>query len=97
MPLIAALPAAYLGVYRAFHLQPTAFFAAQAVLCSLVMLVPTTLMGATFPLVSRLLTPRLEEMGRRVGEAYTANTVRNLVAGDLRVLEGPAEVGGRRE
>lgn len=82
VPLIAALPAAYLGVYRAFHLQPTAFFAAQAVLCSLVMLVPTTLMGATFPLVSRLLTPRLEEMGRRVGEAYTANTV-GAVLGSL--------------
>jgi spermidine synthase len=39
------------------------------------MLVPTTLMGATFPVVSRRITDAMEEMGRGVGNAYSMNTL----------------------
>jgi spermidine synthase len=46
------------------------------------MLVPTTLMGATFPVVSRRLTHGMEEMGRKVGDAYSANTF-GAIAGSL--------------
>lgn len=82
VPLIYLLPATYLAVYRAFHLYPVIFFVLQILLCALVMLVPTTLMGATFPLVSRAITARLDEMGTRVGHAYSFNTV-GAVAGSL--------------
>jgi spermidine synthase len=46
------------------------------------MLVPTILMGATFPLVSRSITDNLAEMGRKVGDAYSMNTV-GAVVGSL--------------
>ena len=69
IPLAYALPSVYLAIYRATHLNAPAFFTLQVLLCALVMLVPTTLMGATFPLVSRLVTSDLKEMGRRVGAA----------------------------
>lgn len=82
LPLIHALPRLYLEVYRAFHLYPAVFFAVQILMCALVMAVPTTLMGATFPLVSRAITPRLDEMGARVGNAYSFNTA-GAVAGSL--------------
>lgn len=82
VPLIYALPRAYLGLYRAFHLYPAVFFPLQIALCALVMLIPTTLMGATFPLVSRAITERLAEMGSKVGQAYSFNTV-GAVAGSL--------------
>ncbi len=82
LPLIRSLPAVYLAFYRAFHLQPAVFFTLQVGLCALVMLAPATLMGATFPLVSRAVTGRLEEMGRRVGDAYSFNTA-GAVAGSL--------------
>ncbi len=82
LPLIWLLPRLYLGLYRSFHLYPALFFALQIALCALVMLLPTTLMGATFPLVSRAITGRLEELGRKVGSAYSFNTV-GAVAGSL--------------
>jgi spermidine synthase len=75
LPLIYGLPRFYLGVYRSFHLYPPVFFALQILLCAVVMAVPTTLMGATFPLVSRAVTGNIGELGRRVGSAYSFNTV----------------------
>ena len=82
LPLIHAVPSYYLTLYRSFHQYPGVFFTLQIVLCALVMLLPTTLMGATFPLVSRAITQRLEELGSRVGSAYGFNTL-GAVAGSL--------------
>jgi spermidine synthase len=48
----------------------------------LVMLVPATLIGATFPLVGRVGVDSLQYTGRRVGLIYASNTVGN-VAGAL--------------
>lgn len=73
--VIEQLPGVYLWTYRAFHLSAPAYFAAQIALCSLVMLAPTLLMGATFPLVTRTLLHGVEEVGRVVGLAYGANTL----------------------
>lgn len=39
-----------------------------------ILLLPTLALGLTFPLVTHLYTSRLEELGRRLGEAYSANT-----------------------
>lgn len=75
MPLIGLLPPLYFKVYKAFHLSPSLFFLLQFVLCSVVMLVPTTLMGATFPVVSRQVTNSMEEVGSSVGAAYSFNTL----------------------
>jgi len=82
VPLVSRLPGAYLSLYRSFHLSPAAFLAGEVLLCAVVMLVPTTLMGATFPLVARALTDRLDAVGTRVGSAYTANTL-GAVLGSL--------------
>lgn len=102
VPVIYHLPALYLWAYRTFHLNPAAFFAAQIALCALVMIVPTTLMGATFPLVSRALTDTLDDMGRKVASAYSWNTVGamtgSLAAGFLLIplagLKGAALTAG---
>lgn len=84
IPLIYRLPAVYLHIYREFHLYPPVYFTVQILLCAAVMLVPTTLMGATFPLVSRRITVSLAEMGKKVGDAYSVNTV-GAVIGSLAV------------
>jgi len=39
------------------------------------MLVPTTFMGATFPVVSKINTTSLEELGSDVGDVYSINTL----------------------
>jgi len=45
----------------------------------LVMLVPATLIGATFPLVGDLATRNLSETGSTVGRVYAVNTLGNVV------------------
>lgn len=82
MPVIGLLPPLYFKVYKAFHLSPSLFFLLQFLLCSAVMLVPTTLMGATFPIVSRQVTRSMEDVGSSVGNAYSFNTF-GAIAGAL--------------
>lgn len=74
IPLINSLPPVYYKIYKLFHLSPGIYFFFQFLLCAGIMLVPTTLMGATFPVVSKRITPELKEMGRDVGMAYSFNT-----------------------
>lgn len=83
IPLIYQMPALYLYIYRSFHFYPQVFLMVQAGLCALVMLIPTVLMGGTFPLVSRVLTRGIDEMGKGVGNAYFANTAGAVVGSVL--------------
>jgi len=45
----------------------------------LVMLAPTTLMGATFPVVTRIATVALDEVGTDVGTVYSVNTLGSII------------------
>jgi spermidine synthase len=74
IPLIHLSPPLYFKIYRAFHLSPSVYFFFQFLLCSGIMLIPTILMGATFPVVSKKVTASFDEMGRWVGNAYFFNT-----------------------
>lgn len=75
VPVIYGLPPVYFWVYKNFHLNPTVYFVAQFFLCFAIMIVPTTLMGATFPVVSKRITDDMNTMGRMVGDAYSFNTL----------------------
>jgi spermidine synthase len=52
-------------------------------LCVLLMLLPTLAMGLTFPLVTHLYTDKLSSLGKRLGEAYAANTLGAIVGSFL--------------
>ena len=54
----------------------------MALVSSLAMLLPATLMGTVFPLGTRLLVSDLRQTGHRVGRAYLVNTV-GCVTGSL--------------
>lgn len=75
IPLINSLSPVYFKIYKAFHLYESAFLIFQFFICAGVMLVPATLMGATFPVVSRFVTGSMDNVGRSVGNAYTLNTL----------------------
>jgi spermidine synthase len=47
----------------------------QFIIVFLVMLIPTILMGAIFPVVSRICTRQMKLLGRSIGNIYSANTV----------------------
>jgi spermidine synthase len=53
--------------------------AGQFALSFAVMLVPTTLIGATFPLAARIRARGLDTVGGRLGEVYGANTLGNIL------------------
>ena len=75
MPAFSAIEPVYGWLYRALDgtglwLGVGRFFASAALLA-----LPTTLMGATLPLLSRFTTQRLERMGRDLGRLYALNTL----------------------
>ena len=79
LPGIFRLPGVYLGLYQRFHETPLMFYVGQMLLCASVMLLPTILMGLTFPLAAKALSGDEAHLGRGVGAAYTANTAGALV------------------
>ena len=62
-------------LYLAFgQLDPVAFGVLQFVIVSVLLLVPTTCMGATLPLLGRFVTGRVGAAGDRIGLLYGVNT-----------------------
>src|SRR5271165_1173090 len=51
------------------------YVAAQFIVSACLILVPTLLMGATFPVAVRICTPTLQAVGRGVSSVYAANTI----------------------
>ena len=59
--------------------SPVAFGVFQFLVVSLLLLVPTTCMGATLPLLGRFVTTRLGSAGDRIGLMYGVNTAGAVV------------------
>lgn len=72
--LIGVMTTLYVGVARSVGLPFWGLTLVQFALASVVLLVPTTLMGATLPILSRVVTTTLDSAGRRVGILYAVNT-----------------------
>ena len=64
----------YLALYRALHLSFLAFSLAQFALILLLLLLPTTLMGGTLPVLSRFFVRDENTLGKRVALLYALNT-----------------------
>ncbi|HKE13925.1 MAG TPA: fused MFS/spermidine synthase [Kofleriaceae bacterium] len=80
--LLAAYRALGPSLWRALPDQPLALASARLVLAAAALLVPTTAMGATLPLLGRHITRHRGEVraiGRRLGALYAANTGGALV------------------
>jgi len=73
--LLKAAAAVYLGLEPALEGSPFLFFALQFALAAGVLVLPTTLMGGTLPLLSRYAVASSSEVARRVGSLYAANTL----------------------
>ena len=66
------LPKVYNSLYF-LHTNFYLFEAVQFLLVFLVLLIPTTLMGATFPVMAKFYTQ--EKIGKGIGEVYSANNL----------------------
>jgi spermidine synthase len=65
---------AYLELDRALALSPSAFGVVQFAAVFLLLLVPTSFMGGTLPVLSQALAARASKPGRAVGALYAVNT-----------------------
>jgi spermidine synthase len=75
IPLFERLPFVFLRLRHGFGDFFGQFLAIQVLLSALVMILPTLLLGATFPMVASIYTHSLAVVGRRVGTAYASNTL----------------------
>lgn len=64
----------YIKLNRGLQLSFYTFSVAQFVLIFLILLVPTTLMGGTLPVLTRFFVREVHSLGRRVGFLYALNT-----------------------
>lgn len=74
-PLFGYLPFLFLKIYRVtggnfFNLQ---FF--EFLLIALIIILPTLLMGAAFPIVAKICTQKIEKAGSSIGNKYFLNTL----------------------
>lgn len=79
IPLIQLLPTLYFFVFNTLKPGFALFFFLQLLLSFSIMLVPTTFMGATFPVVVKINTASIEELGHDAGNAYSVNTIGSIV------------------
>jgi len=73
--LVPHLPALLLRIVEWGGVDTRLLTATQVVLCMLVMLPPTLVLGGLFPLVARCLAEDMEDVGEAVGRVYFANTL----------------------
>lgn len=50
----------------------------EALLSGMIMIVPTILMGMTFPIVSRIFTRNIKIVGKTIGSIYSVNTIGSI-------------------
>lgn len=77
LPVFSKLDIPYLVLYHWIS-DPDLFILSWFII-PIILVVPTTLMGATLPLVSRLFASRTETVGGDIGLIYSANTMGGIV------------------
>ncbi|MBI3009935.1 MAG: fused MFS/spermidine synthase [Candidatus Omnitrophica bacterium] len=69
----------YIPLYRASSFSTGVLVAASFVCASLILLIPTTLLGGTFPVLSRFLIRTRAERGTKIARLYGINTAGAMV------------------
>jgi len=78
LPLFGSLPQILNKILPAHNVSFWAYSGREYFIFFLLMLLPTTLMGTTFPLVSKIYTVSLKEIGRRIGNIGCLDTVGSI-------------------
>ncbi len=80
--LLTRITPLYVLVNEALRGMPVALALARFVIAFVMLIIPTVLMGATLPVLSRVVVKRLSRVGHELGRLYAVNTV-GAVAGSL--------------
>ncbi|MBI3857319.1 MAG: fused MFS/spermidine synthase, partial [Planctomycetes bacterium] len=77
--LIAASEPLFRVLWNALAGAPVIYGSLRVLLVGVLLLVPTTLMGATLPVLSRFLSSSIDAAGREAGRAYAINTFGGVI------------------
>ena len=80
--LLIRITPVYVWVHATFGESPLEFAVVRYFIAFSLLIVPTVLMGATLPILSRVIVTRVARVGRELGSLYAINTV-GAVAGSL--------------
>lgn len=72
--ILAALTPAYRFLYNLGFISPYALNLVKFLLSAAVLIIPTTLMGATLPVLSKFVVRKRHETGANIGALYAINT-----------------------
>ena len=81
--IFSSLVPLYRQVWQSFHISFYLFSLMQFVLVTLVLIIPTTLMGATLPILSRYYSDRKDRLGLTIGTLYAINTLGGILGAFL--------------
>lgn len=83
VPALGRLPLLFLRYFPLVRNHYWQVLLLDLCLCALVLIVPTLLMGVTFPLVTQLYHRTCGRLGRSVGNIYSANTLGCILGSSL--------------
>jgi spermidine synthase len=72
--ILIGVEAFYVAVHRTFQTSFYLLSLVKFLLCLAVLIIPTTLMGGTLPVISKFFTHRMDKLGRSIGVLYGVNT-----------------------
>ena len=78
LPVFGKMPFYFVSLFERFGNNYVALEFGKFLLCSMVMIVPTVLLGSLFPMVTQICTRDYSELGRKVGTVYSVNTLGNI-------------------
>lgn len=72
--LFSNLDDIYVVIYKYFHISNYLFTSVRFVLSFIILIIPTTLIGATLPVISKFFVEDMNRLGRNIGKLYSINT-----------------------
>ncbi len=81
--VIDSLPILFLWLFKYIQNNFFLFYLCQFVICSLVLLIPTSLFGASFPIAMRIALRSRQQFAGGVGKVYAFNTLGNILGSFL--------------
>jgi spermidine synthase len=83
VPMLNSLTPLYLSLYNLFHSNFQVFIAMQGLLLIIILLLPTFLMGATFPIAVKIYAKDKESAGEASGMIYGIATIGSAIGAGL--------------
>jgi spermidine synthase len=78
LPAFQWMPFYFVDLFDTFVKSHAVLELVKFIVCSLMIIIPTILLGSLFPMVTQICTRNYSELGKRVGTIYSVNTLGNI-------------------